>query len=205
MSDTACPNEAKSAHNTKVHHMYPHYSPVIGINDEKFSSYHTCIEVCPVKFCLDGSDSTIKIYHELCIGCGRCIDACSHHGRYPLDDGNRFFEDLRNGPKWSRSSHPRRQLNSGGTSGIWSAENSRCAALARDRFIIEIGASRLERNANARRAQDAHGIEGDPQTENGRGRRLQLRRLRRWFMLIHTKKTARGRSRERKGPVRKPQ
>lgn len=98
--------------------MGPHYSPVIGINDEKCSNYHACREVCPVKFCLDGSGSTIKINHELCIGCGRCIDACTHHARYPLDDGNRFFEDLRNGREIVAIIAPA-AAEFGGKSGIW--------------------------------------------------------------------------------------
>jgi methyl-accepting chemotaxis protein/iron only hydrogenase large subunit-like protein len=47
-----------------------------------------------VKYCIDGSGSTIKINQETCIGCGRCIDACSHHARFPLDDSNQFFQEL---------------------------------------------------------------------------------------------------------------
>lgn len=74
--------------------MVRHYSPVIGIDDSKCKNCHACIEVCPVKFCLDGSGDTIKINEEMCIGCGRCIDACTHQARFPLDDGDRFFQDL---------------------------------------------------------------------------------------------------------------
>ena len=74
--------------------MRTHYSPVIGIDDAKCKNCHACIEVCPVKFCLDGSGSTIKINQATCIGCGRCIDACSHHARFPLDDAPDFFRDL---------------------------------------------------------------------------------------------------------------
>lgn len=74
--------------------MQTHYSPVIGIDDAKCKNCHVCIEACPVKFCLDGSGSTIKINHDMCIGCGRCIDACTHQARFPLDDASLFYRDL---------------------------------------------------------------------------------------------------------------
>jgi len=55
--------------------------------------------VCPVKFCNDGSTGTVKINHELCIGCGACIEACIHGARYGIDDAPDFFADLKAGKK----------------------------------------------------------------------------------------------------------
>ena len=69
-------------------------SKVVGVDDAKCKNCHACITVCPVKYCIDGSGDTVRIDHDRCIGCGRCIDACSHHARYPLDDSEAFFRDL---------------------------------------------------------------------------------------------------------------
>lgn len=67
---------------------------VIGIKEENCINCHRCIAVCPVKFCNDGSGDYVKMNHNLCIGCGACIEACitAHDGRedktarYPIDD-----------------------------------------------------------------------------------------------------------------------
>jgi iron only hydrogenase large subunit-like protein/predicted nucleic acid-binding Zn-ribbon protein len=97
--------------------MRTHYSPVIGIDDAKCKNCHACIEVCPVKFCLDGSGSTIKINEETCIGCGRCIDACSHEARFPLDDAPDFFRDLGEGAEIVAIIAPAAAANFGGKIG----------------------------------------------------------------------------------------
>lgn len=68
-------------------------TPVIGVDDSKCKNCHACIEACPVKYCIDGSGDFIRIRHELCIGCGRCIEACHHHARFPIDDSDAFFRD----------------------------------------------------------------------------------------------------------------
>jgi len=39
----------------------------------------------------------VKIDHEKCITCGRCISACKHKARYFTDDTALFFEDLKKG------------------------------------------------------------------------------------------------------------
>ncbi len=75
---------------------------VIGIKSENCINCHQCIAVCPVKVCSDGSGDVVKFDTALCIGCGRCIDACikSHGGnmersaRFPIDDAAQFVEDL---------------------------------------------------------------------------------------------------------------
>jgi CheY-like chemotaxis protein/nitrogen-specific signal transduction histidine kinase/ferredoxin len=49
---------------------------------------------------MDGSGSVIKINHDLCIGCGNCIRACTHGARSALDDADEFFEWARRGEKF---------------------------------------------------------------------------------------------------------
>jgi CheY-like chemotaxis protein/ferredoxin len=49
---------------------------------------------------MDGSGSVIKINHDLCIGCGNCIHACTHEARSALDDADAFFESARRGEKF---------------------------------------------------------------------------------------------------------
>lgn len=76
--------------------------PIIGINEENCTNCHQCIAVCPVKFCSDGSGDVVKFNNNLCIGCGRCIEACikSHGGvieksaRYAIDDSEEFVNCL---------------------------------------------------------------------------------------------------------------
>ncbi len=76
--------------------------PIIGINEENCTNCHQCIAVCPVKFCSDGSGDVVKFNNNLCIGCGRCIEACikSHGGvieksaRYAIDDSEEFINNL---------------------------------------------------------------------------------------------------------------
>jgi len=75
---------------------------VIGIREENCTNCHQCIAVCPVKICSDGSGDVVKFNNNLCIGCGRCVEAClkSHGGiteksaRYAIDDSTQFVDDL---------------------------------------------------------------------------------------------------------------
>ena len=75
---------------------------VIGIREENCTNCHQCIAVCPVKICSDGSGEVVKFNNDLCIGCGRCIEACirSHGGvmeksaRFAIDDAPQFAADL---------------------------------------------------------------------------------------------------------------
>ncbi len=74
----------------------------IGIKEENCTNCHQCIAVCPVKICSDGSGEVVKFNNNLCIGCGRCIEACvkSHGGfaeksaRFIIDDAAQFVLDL---------------------------------------------------------------------------------------------------------------
>lgn len=73
--------------------------PVIEIDKEKCVNCHSCISVCPVKYCNDGSSDHISLNHDLCIGCGECLDKCTHEARRPLDDTAEFLKLLDKGEK----------------------------------------------------------------------------------------------------------
>jgi iron only hydrogenase large subunit-like protein/ABC-type transporter Mla subunit MlaD len=77
----------------------PNQTPVIEVDPEKCANCHACISVCPVKFCINGSGEYVDINHDLCIGCGSCLEACTHDARRWVDDSDAFFEALRNGEK----------------------------------------------------------------------------------------------------------
>ena len=68
--------------------------PVIKVDKEKCVACHQCIQVCPVKFCNDASHDHIDIRADLCIGCGTCIDACTHEARTGIDDFPEFMTAL---------------------------------------------------------------------------------------------------------------
>jgi len=76
-------------------------SELIRIDSEKCVNCHLCIGACPVKYCNKALDYSkgIQINPDLCIGCGACIKACTHNARIPIDDTDRFFDDLRKGIK----------------------------------------------------------------------------------------------------------
>lgn len=77
---------------------------IIGIKEQNCTNCHQCIAVCPMKICNDGSGDVVKFDNDLCIGCGRCIEACikSHGGfiektaRFAIDDTLQFISDLHN-------------------------------------------------------------------------------------------------------------
>ncbi len=74
-----------------------HLSPVINVDSEKCCNCHRCISVCPVKLCNDGSGDYVTLNHDLCIGCGACIEACTHGARTGIDDTAAFFNELKSG------------------------------------------------------------------------------------------------------------
>ena len=74
-----------------------HLTPVINVDKDKCCNCHRCIAVCPVKLCNDGSGDFVTLNHDLCIGCGSCIEACSHGARSGIDDTARFLEDIKKG------------------------------------------------------------------------------------------------------------
>lgn len=72
-------------------------SPVIAVDPEKCTNCHACIGACPVKFCNDASGDHVSVNSDLCIGCGECIDRCSHDARSGVDDLERWLKAVRNG------------------------------------------------------------------------------------------------------------
>ncbi len=74
-----------------------HLRPVVYVDPEKCCNCHRCISVCPVKMCNNGAGDHVSVNHDLCIGCGTCIDACVHGARTGVDDMQSFFRDLKNG------------------------------------------------------------------------------------------------------------
>ena len=81
--------------NTNVNGL--HLKPVINVDSEKCCNCHRCIAVCPVKLCNDGAGDFVTLNHDLCIGCGSCIEACTHGARSGIDDTPEFFNELKKG------------------------------------------------------------------------------------------------------------
>lgn len=74
-----------------------HLKPVINVDSSKCCNCHRCIAVCPVKLCNDGSGDSVILNADLCIGCGSCLDACTHGARTGIDDTEAFFSALKSG------------------------------------------------------------------------------------------------------------
>ena len=55
--------------------------------------------MCPVKMCNNGSGDYVDFDEKLCIGCGSCIEACTHGARKGIDDAELFFDSLKKGEK----------------------------------------------------------------------------------------------------------
>jgi len=72
-------------------------TPVIRIDEEKCINCYACIVICPVKYCMNGSGDKLLINHDICVGCGNCINACTHKARTLIDDTSRFMNDLTQG------------------------------------------------------------------------------------------------------------
>ncbi|MDR0670090.1 MAG: methyl-accepting chemotaxis protein [Treponema sp.] len=69
-------------------------SAVIRVDEEKCVNCHACIAACPVKYCNNGAGEKVGVNHSLCIGCGNCVHACTHHARLIVDDSSSFFNAL---------------------------------------------------------------------------------------------------------------
>ncbi len=74
-------------------------TPVVKVIEDKCLNCHSCVAACPVKFCNDSSGAAVHLNSDLCIGCGMCLAACQHGARVPVDDTERFLQDLRAGTK----------------------------------------------------------------------------------------------------------
>lgn len=71
-------------------------SRIITIDEEKCVNCHACISVCPVKYANDASGDSVKVNHNLCIGCGNCLDACTHGARTYIDDFDEMMTAINN-------------------------------------------------------------------------------------------------------------
>lgn len=74
-------------------------SHILNVDEQKCVNCHKCIAVCPIKYCNDGSGTTVKVINDMCLGCSACIKACSHDARNYRDDMDRFTEALSMGQK----------------------------------------------------------------------------------------------------------
>jgi Fe-S-cluster-containing hydrogenase component 2 len=60
------------------------YRPKFTI-DSKCNSCGKCVEVCPVKDCIEGEAGQVYVIdQELCIGCGRCLPVCKPRAIYMM-------------------------------------------------------------------------------------------------------------------------
>ena len=66
---------------------------VINVDKDKCVNCHLCVWVCPAKMCNDGSGDHVNVNYKLCIGCGRCLDACSLHLRGRPNHHYTFLQD----------------------------------------------------------------------------------------------------------------
>ncbi|MFN8255933.1 MAG: [Fe-Fe] hydrogenase large subunit C-terminal domain-containing protein [Bacteroidales bacterium] len=71
-------------------------SHVLDVDEEKCVNCHKCISVCPIKYCNDGSGTTVKVNNDMCLACGACIKACTHEARNYHDDLDEFLDAAAN-------------------------------------------------------------------------------------------------------------
>lgn len=69
-------------------------SKVISIKKENCVNCHTCIAVCPMKFCNNGIADHVDLLEDRCIGCGECIRVCNHGARVGIDDFSEFLNAM---------------------------------------------------------------------------------------------------------------
>jgi len=69
------------------------------------------MELANVTFQDEDGNIKVRIDHEKCITCGRCISACKHEARFFNDDTELFFADLKKGVKISVIAAPSIRTN----------------------------------------------------------------------------------------------
>ncbi|MCL2164225.1 MAG: response regulator [Oscillospiraceae bacterium] len=75
-----------------------------------------CVRECPMETANvthmdEAGNIKVRIDHNNCIACGRCVSACKHNARYFEDDTARFFDDLAKGVPISVISAPSIKTN----------------------------------------------------------------------------------------------
>lgn len=71
---------------------------VVNIDPNKCTNCHTCISVCPIKYCFNDQEK-VSIIDNLCIGCGRCYNSCPHDAISIVDDFHDFIVSINKGEK----------------------------------------------------------------------------------------------------------
>jgi len=71
------------------------------------------METANISFQDEDGNIKVKIDHEKCISCGRCVPACKIDARYHEDDTERFFADLKRGVPISLMTAPSMKTNIG--------------------------------------------------------------------------------------------
>ncbi len=73
---------------------------VIFVDENNCVNCHACITACPVKFCNVDKGNHMSVNPDLCIACGKCIEACKHNARKPIDDFDSFTTSLDQGNRF---------------------------------------------------------------------------------------------------------
>jgi Na+-translocating ferredoxin:NAD+ oxidoreductase RNF subunit RnfB len=72
---------------------------VVNVDQSKCVNCHTCISVCPVKYCFKADGTSVTIDDNHCIGCGRCYKACPHQAIDIIDDFQELIDSINHGQK----------------------------------------------------------------------------------------------------------
>lgn len=88
---------------------------IITTDEQKCEGCNKCINVCPIPdaniaYNIDGKNK-IKIDSQKCIHCGYCLEFCDHDARQYHDDTEKFFEELKQGKKFSLLVAPSFRVN----------------------------------------------------------------------------------------------
>ena len=72
---------------------------IINTKNTLCTGCNRCVRECPMEtanitYQDEAGNIKVKIDHDRCLACGRCISACKHDARHFADDTERFFADL---------------------------------------------------------------------------------------------------------------
>jgi tetrathionate reductase subunit B len=69
-------------HATPVAGVFPHLTSAFYPAQCNHCDHPPCVEACPTGATFQTDDGIVKVDHELCIGCGYCVEACPYDARY---------------------------------------------------------------------------------------------------------------------------